>query len=117
MSSKQVVGNRRSIRFFEPYQPVEREKVQKVLEAARLQSQHGDTIDMAGWDTLKDQLMQLLEVGALSSSYGWSEQFIDDIVMKTPDFNVMAGDRTFAEWLTGDRDRGGDRSLVWLPGE
>lgn len=39
-------------------------------------------------------------VGALSSSYGWSEQFVDDIVLKTPDFNVRAGDRTFAEWLS-----------------
>jgi hypothetical protein len=44
---------------------------------------------MAGWGTLKDQLMQPLEVVALSSSYGWSAQFIDDIVMRTPDFNVM----------------------------
>lgn len=142
LSFKQAVGTRRSIRFFKPYQPVEREKVQKILEAARLQSNHGNassirkavvlhrdetdpeiftglyeamynqpaaaqapvhiywTIDMSGWATLKDQLMQLIEVGALNSSYGWSEQFIDDIVLKTPDFNVMAGDRTFAEWLS-----------------
>ncbi|MGH8931483.1 MAG: nitroreductase family protein [Egibacteraceae bacterium] len=142
MSFKRAVGTRRSIRFFKPYQPVEKEKVQKVLEAARLQSQHGNagairkavviyrdetdpelfqnlcealynqpagaqapvhiywTIDMAGWDSLKGQLMQLIDVGALTSSYGWSEQFIDDIVMKTPDFNVMAGDRAFAEWLS-----------------
>jgi nitroreductase len=142
LTFKQAVGNRRSIRFFKPYQPVEKAKVQKILEAARLQSQHGNaclirkavvvhrdetdpetfrglcealynqpaaaqapchiywTIDMAGWDVLKDSLLQLLDVGALTSSYGWSEQFIDDIVLKTPDFNVMAGDRTFAEWLS-----------------
>ena len=142
LSFKEAVGNRRSIRFFKPYQPVEKAKVQKVLEAARLQCQHGNaglirkavvvyrdetdpetfqglvealynqpaaaqapvhvywTIDMAGWAVLKDNLMQLLDVGALTSSYGWSEQFIDDIVLKTPDFNVMAGDRTFAEWLS-----------------
>ncbi len=142
LSFKQAVGNRRSIRFFKPYQPVEKTKVQKILEAARLQSQHGNaalirkavvvyrdetdpeifqglvqalynqpaamqapchiywTIDMSGWDSLKDSLMQLIDVGALTSSYGWSEQFVDDIVMKTPDFNVMAGDRTFAEWLS-----------------
>ena len=142
LSFKQAVGNRRSIRFFKPYQPVEKAKIQKILEAARLQSQHGNasairkavvvyrdeidrdlfdalctamynqpaaaqapvhiywTIDMAGWDVLKDNLMQLMEVGALTSSYGWSEQFIEDIVLKTPDFNVMAGDRVFAEWLS-----------------
>jgi len=101
--------------------------LQKVLEAARLQCQHGNaglirkavviyrdevdaelfqglceamynqpaasqapvhvywTIDMSGWEVLKDNLMQLIDVGALTSSYGWSEQFIDDIVLKTPD--------------------------------
>jgi nitroreductase len=31
---KQVVGNRRTIRFFEPNKPVEREKIQIMLEAA-----------------------------------------------------------------------------------
>jgi nitroreductase len=35
---KEVIGRRRSIRFFQPYRPVEREKVQKILEAERLAS-------------------------------------------------------------------------------
>jgi nitroreductase len=35
---KQVVGRRRSIRYYQPYRPVEREKIQIVLEAARLSS-------------------------------------------------------------------------------
>lgn len=142
LSFKQAVGNRRSIRFFKPYQPVDKRAVQKILEAARLQCQHGNavlirkavvvyrdetdpekfaglcealynqpqaaqapvhiywTIDMAGWASLRSNLMQLVEVGALTSSYGWSEQFIDDVPMKVPDFNVMAGDRTFAEWIS-----------------
>ncbi len=38
MEFKQVVGRRRSIRYYQPYRPVEREKVQVVLEAARLSS-------------------------------------------------------------------------------
>jgi nitroreductase len=38
MEFKQVVGRRRSIRYYQPYRPVEREKVQIVLEAARLSS-------------------------------------------------------------------------------
>jgi nitroreductase len=38
MEFKEVIGNRRSIRFFEPDTPVEREKIQKMLEAARLAS-------------------------------------------------------------------------------
>ncbi len=38
MEFKEVVGRRRSIRFFEPDKPVEREKLQAMLEAARLSS-------------------------------------------------------------------------------
>jgi hypothetical protein len=34
MEFKQVVGNRRTIRFFDPNRPVEREKIQIMLEAA-----------------------------------------------------------------------------------
>jgi nitroreductase len=36
MDFKQVVGNRRSIRYYQPWRPVEREKVQTILEAGRL---------------------------------------------------------------------------------
>jgi len=35
MEVKQVIGNRRTIRFYLPFRPVEREKIQKMLEAAR----------------------------------------------------------------------------------
>jgi nitroreductase len=38
MDFLQVVGNRRSIRWPEPCQPVERDRVQRILEAARLTS-------------------------------------------------------------------------------
>jgi len=142
LTFKEAVGQRRSIRYYKPWQPVERQKVQKVLEAARLQSCHGNagqirkavvvyrdetepdvfaglvdalyhqpqaaqapvhiywTIDMAGWEHLRDNLKDLIATGALTSSYGWSEQFIDDIVLKTADFNVMAGELRFAEWLS-----------------
>lgn len=36
MEFMRVVGSRRSIRWFKPWQPVEPEKVQRILEAARL---------------------------------------------------------------------------------
>ncbi len=38
MEFKEVVGSRRSIRFFDPDKPVEREKIQMILETARLAS-------------------------------------------------------------------------------
>jgi hypothetical protein len=55
---------------------------------------------MSGWDHLRDNLRQLLDVRALNSCYGWSHEFIDNVVMPEPDFNVMAGDQHFAEWLS-----------------
>ena len=36
MELKEAIGIRRTIRFYNPYRPVEREKIQKMLEAARL---------------------------------------------------------------------------------
>jgi len=39
---KEVVGRRRSIRYFLPWKPVPREKTQIVLEAARLASRAGN---------------------------------------------------------------------------
>jgi nitroreductase len=38
MELKEVLGIRRSIRFFDPDRPVEREKIQKILEAMRIAS-------------------------------------------------------------------------------
>ena len=142
MEFKEVVGLRRTIRYFQPYRPVEKEKVQKILEAARLQSMHGNAQltrraivvtkgetpddvreqlidalynqpqaaqapvaivwvqDMDGWANFKDNLMELLDALVLTSESGWSEDFIENTLVKTGDFNVLAGDRTFAEWLT-----------------
>jgi nitroreductase len=42
MEVQQVIGNRRSTRFLRPYKPVEKEKIQKMLEAARLASHWGN---------------------------------------------------------------------------
>jgi nitroreductase len=35
MELKEILGRRRTIRFFLPHRPVERAKIQKMLEAAR----------------------------------------------------------------------------------
>lgn len=42
MEFKEVVGRRRSIRYFLPWKPVAREKIQVILEAARLASRAGN---------------------------------------------------------------------------
>jgi len=139
---KRVVGTRRTIRYFQAWRPVEKDKIQRILEAARLQSQHANVqdirkavvvtkgqtpdavrdglidalynqpqasqapvaivwcVDMSGWDSMRDNLIGLMEAGAITSSYGWSEEFIDNVVLTTPDFNVLSGDKLFAEWLS-----------------
>lgn len=42
MELREVIGRRRSIRFVRPYRPVEPEKIQRTLEAARLASHWGN---------------------------------------------------------------------------
>jgi nitroreductase len=42
MEFMRVVGGRRSIRWFKPWQPVERRKIQRILEAARLTGSPGN---------------------------------------------------------------------------
>lgn len=42
MELREVIGRRRSIRYMRPYQHVEREKIQRMLEAARLASFWGN---------------------------------------------------------------------------
>jgi len=42
MELREVIGHRRSIRFLLPYKPVEVEKIQRMLEAARLASHFGN---------------------------------------------------------------------------
>ena len=42
MELREVIGNRRSMRFLRPYRMVEPEKIQRMLEAARLASHWGN---------------------------------------------------------------------------
>lgn len=55
MQFKQVLGRRRTIRFFLPFRPVERSKVQKMLEAARRSSCVGNVNNTRAIVIWKDQ--------------------------------------------------------------
>lgn len=121
MEFKEVIGRRRSIRYFVPYRPVEREKIQTILEAARLAScavnatflraivVQRDDLEPATLEALKtpvsalnldlapvhiyfygdlhtlqesrgQTLKELIDVGALNPSHGWSHAFVDEVV-------------------------------------
>src|SRR5271168_1816801 len=119
MEFKQVVGNRRTIRYFDPSKPVEPEKIQIMLEAANRASRsvNGDyaravvcyrdelpestleqlktptttvQLDLAPvaifWygspdyaDTGQQRLKELVDVGALNATHGWSHAYVDDV--------------------------------------
>lgn len=121
MEFKEVVGRRRSIRFFDPDKPVEREKIQVILETARLAScavnahwlraivMERDKMPPEKLNQLKtpvaalaldlapvhiyffvdlgivnrikgSRLKELVDVGALAPTHGWSHKFVDDFV-------------------------------------
>jgi nitroreductase len=121
MEFKEVIGRRRSIRFFDPERPVEREKIQTILETARLASCAVNAhwlraivverdklppeklnqlktpvaaltldlapvhiyffVDLGIVNRIKgSRLKELVDVGALAPSHGWSHKFVDDFV-------------------------------------
>jgi nitroreductase len=120
MEFKEVIGNRRSIRYFQPWRPVEKEKIQIMLEAARLASRavnspfyrvvvmERDELTSEQRDGLRTPttttdldlaplymfwfvdptapkrgpktLKELVNVGALNASHGWSHAYVDEVV-------------------------------------
>ena len=121
MQLKEVLGRRRSIRFFDPDRPVEREKIQKILEAMRIAScavnahwlrvvvVNRAEIPADKMEALKTpvsglvqelapvhlycyldrgivtriegkRLKELVDVGALAPTHGWSHKFVDEFV-------------------------------------
>lgn len=55
MDLREVIGRRRSIRFLRPYQPVEREKIQRMLEAARIASHWGNVQSLRAVVVFRDE--------------------------------------------------------------
>lgn len=121
MEFKEVLGTRRSIRFFDTDRPVERQKIQKILEAMRIAScavnahwlravvVNRQDIPEETMEALKtpvsglvqelapvhiycyldrgivgrikgSRLKELVDVGALAPTHGWSHKFVDEFV-------------------------------------
>jgi nitroreductase len=123
MELKQVMGNRRSIRYFEPDKAVEKEKIQIMLEAMNRASRaiqadfvkgivaYRDELDPDVVEQLKTptttadidlapvhiffyldmnyiegaqgRLKELVDLGALNPSHGWSHAYVDEVVWAT----------------------------------
>ena len=54
MELRTVIGRRRSMRFLLPYRPVEPEKIQRMLEAARLASHWGNVSSLRAVVVFRD---------------------------------------------------------------
>lgn len=72
MELKEVIGRRRSIRFFLPHRPVEREKIQKMLEAARHASCVGNIMNWRAIVIWRDQLSESM-LKALTPPLGYQQ--------------------------------------------
>lgn len=119
MEFNRVVGNRRTIRFFDPERPVQPAMIQTMLEAANRASRsvQGDyakaivvyreemsqetrdklktptttvQFDLAPvsifWygssdyvETMQERIKELVDIGALAATHGWSHQYVDDV--------------------------------------
>lgn len=140
MDFKEVVGSRRSIRYFDPDRPVEREKIQVMLEAANRASRSGnidywkalvvyrDELDPEVIEQLKTptttadidlspvmiffftdlsyadpanfqrNLRELVSVGALNASHGWSDAYVDEVVVGTV-IKPLLSDPAVVGWM------------------
>jgi len=138
MEYKQVVGLRRSIRYFDPHRPVEDEKIQVMLEAANRSSRsiNADYIkavvvlrdelgaevieqlktpttqvstdlapcyiffygDMAYGNRAQESLKELVDVGALNPSHGWSHAYVDEVVYAQV-LRPLLSDPQLAAWM------------------
>lgn len=58
MELREVIGRRRSVRFLLPYKPVEPEKIQRMLEAARIASHWGNVQSLRAVVVFRDSAPQ-----------------------------------------------------------
>ena len=100
MELQEVIGWRRSIRFYLPFRPVEREKVQKMLEAARRASCVGNVSNARAIVVWKDQASEEL-IRAMTPPLGYQQ------MQTAPCFIVWYSDSTAYEvnkWIDDLKD-------------
>lgn len=71
MQLREVIGRRRSIRFLLPYRPVEPEKIQRMLEAARIASHWGNVQSLRAVVVFKDSAPENVREALLAPIAGF----------------------------------------------
>ena len=113
MELKEVLGRRRTIRFFLPFRPVERAKVQKMLEAARRASCVGNVNNTRAIVVWKDKASQEL-IQALTPPLGYQQ------MQTAPCFIVWYSDAAAYEvnkWIDDIKDLADQRRIGTNPEE
>ncbi len=113
MELKEVLGRRRTIRFFLPFRPVERAKVQKMLEAARRASCVGNVNNTRAIVVWKDKASQEL-IQALTPPLGYQQ------MQTAPCFIIWYSDAAAYEvnkWIDDIKDLADQRRIGTNPDE
>jgi nitroreductase len=113
MELKEVLGRRRTIRFFLPFRPVERAKVQKMLEAARRASCVGNVNNTRAIVVWKEKASQEL-IQALTPPLGYQQ------MQTAPCFIVWYSDAAAYEvnkWIDDIKDLADQRRIGTNPEE
>jgi len=71
MELREVLGRRRSIRFVRPYKPVEKEKIQMMLEAARIASHWGNVQSLRALVVFRDSASKETVEAIQAPVAGW----------------------------------------------
>lgn len=71
MELREVIGRRRSIRFVRPYQPVEKEKIQAMFEAARFASHWGNVQSLRAVAVYRDSAPKETLDALQAAIMGW----------------------------------------------
>jgi len=81
MELREAIGRRRSIRFLLPYRPVELEKIQRMLEAARLASHWGNVGSLRAIVLERDKISEELRAVLPSPVGGYQIEYAPIIIV------------------------------------
>jgi nitroreductase len=81
MELREVMGRRRSIRFLLPYKPVEPEKIQRMLEAARIASHWGNVQSLRAIVVFRDTAPQEVREALLVPVAGFQSRLAPVVIV------------------------------------
>jgi nitroreductase len=81
MELREVIGRRRSIRFVRPYVPVEKEKIQMMLEAARIASHWGNVQSLRALVVFRDSASEETLAAIQAPVAGWQIRIAPVIIV------------------------------------